>query len=153
MEHNVDLYSCDHFVEPDYLLGNIHDRHMLDLVASPQQQAFGQHKKDSLTTQCRSCDVLALCNGGCPKDRFTDSRDSEPGHNYLCDGLYHFYTHTRPTMTTMARLIQHGRYADEIMAQVAAADAERSRNDPCPCRSGAKFKNCHGAPNRRRGSA
>ena len=145
LEHNGDLYSCDHFVEPDYLLGNIHDRHMLDLVASPQQQAFGQHKKDSLTAQCRSCEVLALCNGGCPTDRFVTSRDGEPGQNYLCDGLYHFYTHTRPTMTTMARLIQQGHYADEIMAQVAAADAERSRNDPCPCGNGTTFRRCHGA--------
>jgi uncharacterized protein len=150
LEHNGDLYSCDHFVEPDYLLGNIHQQHMLDLVASPQQQAFGQHKKESLTGQCRSCDVLALCNGGCPKDRFVDSRDGQDGHNYLCEGLYHFYTHTRPTMTAMAQLIRQGRYADEIMPAIAADDAQRGRNDPCPCRSGAKFKNCHGAPNRQR---
>ena len=144
LEHNGDLYSCDHFVEPDYLLGNIHHTHILDLVASPQQQAFGQHKKDSLTAQCRSCDVLALCNGGCPKDRFATSHDGEDGQNYLCDGLYHFYTHTRPTMTTMAHLIRQGRYADQIMAQVAADDAARGRNDPCPCGNGTKFKKCHG---------
>jgi uncharacterized protein len=130
LEHNGDLYSCDHFVEPGYLLGNIHQTHMLDLVASPQQRAFGQHKRESLTAQCRSCDVLALCNGGCPKDRFSESRDGEAGHNCLCEGLYHFYTHTRPTMTAMARLIQQGRYADEIMAQVAAEDAAGRRNDP-----------------------
>ena len=150
LEHNGDLYSCDHFVEPDYLLGNIHDTHMLDLVASPEQRAFGQAKRDTLTAQCHSCDVLALCNGGCPKDRFIDSRDGEDGHNYLCEGLYHFYSHTRPTMTAMARLIQQGRYADEIMTQVAAEDAQRGRNDPCPCGTGTKFKHCHGAPGRQR---
>ena len=149
LEHNGDLYSCDHFVEPNYLLGNIHTTRMLDLVASPQQQAFGQHKKESLTAQCRSCEVLRLCNGGCPKDRFIDSRDEEPGQNYLCDGLYDFYTHTRPTMTAMARLVEQGRYADEVMTTVAADDARRGRNDPCPCGNGSKFMRCHGAAKRR----
>ncbi len=149
LEHNGDLYSCDHFVEPNYLLGNIHTTRMLDLVASPQQQAFGQHKKESLTAQCRSCEVLRLCNGGCPKDKFIDSRDEEPGQNYLCDGLYDFYTHTRPTMTAMARLVEQGRYADEVMTTVAADDARRGRNDPCPCGNGSKFKRCHGAAKRR----
>lgn len=150
VEHNGDLYSCDHFVEPDHLLGNLHDRHLLDLVASPQQQAFGQHKRDSLTAQCRSCEVLALCNGGCPKDRFVASHDGEDGHNHLCDGLYRFYTHTRPTMTAMAQLLQQGRYADEIMAHIEAEDAARGRDDPCPCGSGATFGKCHGDPARRR---
>ena len=150
VEHNGDLYSCDHFVEPDYLLGNIHETHMLDLVASPTQRAFGQAKRDSLTDQCRSCDVLSLCNGGCPKDRFITSRDGQPGHNYLCEGLYHFYTHTRPSMTAMARNVRQGRFADEVMATVAAEDARRGRNDPCPCGTGAKFKRCHGASTRRR---
>jgi uncharacterized protein len=150
VEHNGDLYSCDHFVEPDYLLGNIRDTHMLDLVASPEQRAFGQAKRDTLTEQCRTCEVLALCNGGCPKDRFIESRDGEPGHNYLCEGLYHFFTHTRPTMAAMARLVQQRRFADEVMAAVAAEDARRNRNDPCPCGSGTKFKKCHGAAGRRR---
>ena len=145
MEHNGDLYSCDHFVEPDHLLGNIRDTHMLDLVASPQQRAFGQAKRDTLTAQCRGCDVLPLCNGGCPKDRFVESRDGEAGHNYLCEGLYHFYTHTRPAMTAMARLIQQGHYADEIMATVRAEDASRDPDAPCPCGSGAEFARCHGA--------
>jgi uncharacterized protein len=125
LEHNGDLYSCDHYVEPDHLLGNIHDRHLLDLVASPQQQAFGQAQRDTLTAQCRSCDVLASCHGGCPKDRFVASVDGEPGHNHLCDGLYHFYTHTRPTMTAMAGLIRQGRYADEIMAHTTSAGSRR----------------------------
>jgi uncharacterized protein len=146
LEHNGDLYSCDHYVEPDHLLGNIHETHLLDLVASTQQQAFGQAKRDTLTAQCRSCEVLALCNGGCPKDRFVASRDGEPGHNYLCDGLYRFYTRTRPTMTAMARLVRQGRYADEVMAQVAAADAERDDDAPCPCGGAAAFGRCHKRP-------
>lgn len=122
LEHNGDLYSCDHYVEPDYLLGNINSNHMLDLVASPRQRAFGQHKLDSLTAQCRSCEVRALCNGGCPKDRFVTSRDGEQGHNYLCEGLYRFFSHTRPTMIQMAQLVQRGHYADEVMAQLADAE-------------------------------
>ncbi len=79
LEHNGDLYSCDHYVEPDHLLGNIHETHLLDLVTSPRQQAFGRAKRDTLTAQCRSCDVLALCDGGYPKDRFVASATASPG--------------------------------------------------------------------------
>ena len=150
LEHNGDLYSCDHYVEPNYLLGNINKTHMLDLVASDQQRAFGKAKKDTLTRQCRTCDVLVLCNGGCPKDRFLPSNDGEPGQNYLCDGLYLFFDHARPTMTAMAQLLKQGEAPAQIMQTVAAADAHRSRNDPCPCNNGRKFKNCHGSPGRNR---
>ena len=145
LEHNGDLYSCDHFVEPDFLLGNINKTHVIELVSSPEQRRFGDNKRDLLTAQCRACDVRGLCNGGCPKDRFVLSRDGEVGHNYLCEGLYRFFTHTRPTMSSMARLAQQGRYADGVMEVVRAEDAKRGRNDPCPCGSGRKFKVCHGA--------
>jgi uncharacterized protein len=145
LEHNGDLYSCDHFVEPDFLLGNINETHMIELVSSTKQRRFGDDKRDLLTAQCRACEVRGLCNGGCPKDRFVLSRDGEGGHNYLCEGLYGFFTHTRPTMTIMARLIQQGKYADGVMEMVQADDAKRGRNDPCPCGSGKKFKACHGS--------
>lgn len=145
LEHNGDLYSCDHFVEPDFLLGNINDTHVIELVSSAQQRRFGDNKHDLLTQQCRRCPVRGLCNGGCPKDRFVASVDGEPGHNYLCEGLFAFFTHTRPTMTTMARLVQQGQYADGVMEVVRAEDAKRGRNDPCPCGSGRKFKVCHGS--------
>jgi uncharacterized protein len=72
MEHNGDLYSCDHFVEPDYLVGNINDAHMLEIAASPQQQKFGMDKRDTLPRFCRECDVRFACHGGCPKDRFIE---------------------------------------------------------------------------------
>jgi uncharacterized protein len=144
LEHNGDLYACDHFVEPDFLLGNINETHMLELVSSPKQRRFGDNKRDLLTRQCQACEARGLCNGGCPKDRFVLSRDGEPGHNYLCEGLYHFFTHTRPTMTIMARLVQQGKYADGVMDVVRADDAKRGRNDPCPCGNGKKFKACHG---------
>ncbi|HET9724453.1 MAG TPA: anaerobic sulfatase maturase, partial [Actinomycetota bacterium] len=86
LEHNGDLYSCDHFVEPEYLLGNIHEARMLDLVASPKQRAFGQDKLDTLPRYCLECPVRFVCNGGCPKDRFIQTPDGEPGLNYLCAG-------------------------------------------------------------------
>ena len=79
LEHNGDLYSCDHFVEPRYKLGNIHETHMLKLVSSPEQRKFGDDKRDSLTPQCQRCAVRPLCNGGCPKDRFVLSKDGESG--------------------------------------------------------------------------
>jgi uncharacterized protein len=144
LEHNGDLYSCDHFVEPRYLLGNIHQTHMLKLVASPEQRKFGNDKRDTLTAQCRSCAVRPVCNGGCPKDRFTVSRDGEPGQNYLCRGLELFFTHTRPAMQTMARLLQAGRPPSDAMALVAAEDAKRGPYESCPCGGGSKFRFCHG---------
>jgi radical SAM protein with 4Fe4S-binding SPASM domain len=87
LEHTGDLYSCDHYVEPGYLLGNIKDKHMLELIVSPQQRQFGQDKRDSLTRFCRDCDVRFACNGGCPKDRFATSPYGEPGQHYLCPRL------------------------------------------------------------------
>ena len=144
LEHNGDLYTCDHFVEPDFLLGNINEEHMLELVASPQMREFGDNKRDKLTQQCQACDVRMLCNGGCPKDRFVMSRDGEPGHNYLCEGLYSFFNHVRPTMNIMAQLVQRNQPASRVMEYVQAEDAKRGRNDPCPCGSGRKFKQCHG---------
>ncbi len=144
LEYNGDLYSCDHFVEPKYLLGNIHKTHMLELVASAEQRKFGDDKRDTLTAQCKSCAVRPVCNGGCPKDRFALSRDGEPGHNYLCAGLELFFKHTMPTMQAMAQLIQQRRYPAELMPQIAAEDAKRGPYKPCPCGSGRNFRFCHG---------
>ena len=79
LEHNGDLYTCDHFVEPAFKLGNIHETHMIELVSSQQMRTFGDNKRDLLTKQCQACDVRPLCNGGCPKDRFIESRDGESG--------------------------------------------------------------------------
>lgn len=146
LEYNGDLYSCDHFVEPRYRLGNIHRTHMLKLVASAEQRKFGEDKRETLTAQCRRCEVRPLCHGGCPKDRFVDSVDGEPGQNYLCAGLELFFTHTRPAMQVMARLLQQGRAPSEIMALVAAEDARRGPYQLCPCGSGRKLRFCHGRP-------
>lgn len=147
LEHNGDLYSCDHFVEPDYLLGNIHKTHMLDLVSSPEQRKFGQNKFDSLTAQCKNCDVRQLCNGGCPKDRFALSKDGEPGQNYLCPGLELFFTHTRSAMQKMLKLLQQRKAPSDVMALIVAEDIKRGIYQPCPCGSGNKFRFCHGNKN------
>jgi uncharacterized protein len=145
LEHNGDLYACDHFVEPGFKLGNIHRTHMAELMAAPAQRQFGLDKRDALTRQCRDCEVRALCHGGCPKDRFVLSQDGEPGHNYLCAGLYRFFTHTRPAMQRMAALYSSGRRPAEVMDQVRDDDRKRDAYAPCPCGSGAKFRFCHGA--------
>ena len=144
LEHNGDLYSCDHFVEPKHLLGNIHKTHMLTMVASPEQRKFGQAKRDSLTRQCQDCKVRNWCNGGCPKDRFVLSKDGEPGQNYLCAGLEKFFMHTGPTFNVMAQLYKQGHPPAEVMTSIAALDARRDGYKPCPCGSGKKFRFCHG---------
>jgi uncharacterized protein len=115
LEHNGDVYSCDHYVEPDYLLGNIKDQHMLELVTSDRQRKFGQDKFDSLPQYCRDCEVLFACYGECPRNRFIETPDGELGLNYLCAGYKRFFNHIDPTIRVMADLVRRGRYADEIM--------------------------------------
>ncbi len=151
MEHNGDLYCCDHFVEPAYLLGNILETPMIELAASDMQRKFGQDKLDMLPRYCRECDVRFACNGECPKNRFMKTPEGEPGLNYLCEGFRQFFRHVDPAMKIMANLIRQGRLAEEIMQVQAppgalpqSAAAKTGRNDPCPCGSGKKFKHCHG---------
>ena len=122
---------------------------MLELVASPQQRRFGQDKRDTLPRYCRECPVRFACHGECPRNRFIQTPDGEPGLNYLCEGYKAFFEHVDGAMRTMADLLRRGRYADEVMGILAAEERERfagaERNDPCPCGSGRKFKRCHGA--------
>jgi uncharacterized protein len=144
LEHTGDVYSCDHFVEPRYLLGNITKRHLIDLVASEQQRQFGLDKRDTLPRYCRECDVRFACHGGCPKDRFTSTPDGEPGLNYLCPSYQLFFRHVNQPMRDMAQLLAADRAPAEIMDSYAQADASRGRNEPCPCGGGRKWKHCHG---------
>jgi uncharacterized protein len=155
LEHNGDLYSCDHFVEPDYRLGNILATPLLELVASPRQQQFGQDKFDALPAYCRACEVRFACHGGCPKDRFIAAPDGEPGLNYLCAGYKAFFHHIDRPMRMMRQLLRQNRAPAEIMQVYARADARlqaalaaTGRNDPCPCGSGRKVKHCHGKAER-----
>jgi uncharacterized protein len=152
LEHNGDLYCCDHFVEPKHLLGNIMKTPMIELVASQKQRSFGQDKLDSLPRYCRECDVRFVCNGECPKNRFMTTPDGEPGLNYLCAGFKQFFKHADPAMRVMANMLRQGRQAGEIMQLNTSqgnvhnnAAAKVGRNDPCPCGSGKKFKHCHGS--------
>jgi uncharacterized protein len=150
LEHNGDLYSCDHFVEPNYLLGNIKQKHMIELVASDQQQQFGLNKRDSLPRYCRECEVRFACHGECPKNRFLETPDGEPGLNYLCAGYKAFFHQVDKPMRIMSELLRRDRAPAEVMlvlaaegAQLQKAFAKAGRNDPCPCGSGRKFKHCH----------
>jgi uncharacterized protein len=153
LEHNGDLYSCDHFVEPEHRLGNIRQLPMVDLVGSPQQQAFGAAKRDTLPKMCRECDVRFACHGECPKNRFLTTPDGEPGLNYLCAGYMSFFRHIDRPARSIVQLLRAGREASEVMALAARYDAELApavaaagRNDACPCGSGLKVKRCHGEP-------
>ncbi len=153
IEHNGDLYACDHFVEPKYHLGNIQDEHMIELVASEQQVKFGQDKRDALPQYCLDCDVRFACHGECPKNRFLTTPSDEVGLNYLCAGFKHFFHHMDTPAKIMAGLMRRGRPAAEVMqilaaeeAKLEAALAQTGRNDACPCGSGRKVKQCHGRP-------
>ena len=115
LEHNGDLYSCDHFVEPNHRLGNILETPLAELAWSEKQRAFGQAKSAALPRACRECKWLFTCHGECPKNRVLKTPDGESGLNWLCAGLKAFFAHTERPMREMADLLKSGRYADEIM--------------------------------------
>ncbi len=151
LEHNGDLYSCDHFVDPEFVVGNIAESSIKDIVSSQKQYDFGQDKQDSLPQYCLDCDVRFACHGECPKNRFTLTPDGEPGLNYLCAGFKNFFHHVDEPMREMVDLMRRGEYASDVMDSIAKSDQpylaelkHAGRNDPCPCGSGAKFKVCHG---------
>lgn len=151
LEHNGDLYSCDHFVEPEHLLGNIRRNHMVELAGSDRQRKFGRDKLDMLPRRCRECEVRFACKGECPKNRFLTAPDGESGLNYLCEGYRAFFNHVDRPLKIMAGLLRRGHPAARLMRILAAEDGKSAqafagtgRNDPCPCGSGLKFKKCHG---------
>jgi uncharacterized protein len=118
LEHNGDLYSCDHFVYPENHLGNLHEAGLSALVASAQQTAFGEAKLTGLPSACQSCEVRFACNGECPKHRFTRDRQGEYGLNYLCAGYKHFFRHIDLAMRFMADELQNGRAPARVMEWV-----------------------------------
>jgi len=103
MEFNGDVYSCDHFVFPEFKLGNIYEKSLIEMMYSEKQIQFGQQKKDSLPNKCKECKYLFACNGECPKNRFLMTEDGEPGLNYLCKGYYQFFEHVAPYMDFMKK--------------------------------------------------
>lgn len=147
IEHNGDLYSCDHFVYPENRLGNIVEHPLRSLVESEQQSSFGLNKRESLPKYCRECDVRFACNGECPKHRFLRTPDGEAGLNYLCAGYKQFFHHVDPYMRFMAGELALQRPAANVMHWIRAQEADAAsrdagRNDSCPCGSGKKFKKC-----------
>jgi uncharacterized protein len=152
LEHNGDLYSCDHFVEPGFFLGNINQEHLLNLVSSEKQRKFGMDKKDTLPTYCRRCEVRFACQGECPRNRFILTPDGEPGLNYLCAGYKYFFKHIDQPMRIMAELLKQGRAPAGVMNWLAMEDLKKMRalmenakpDQPCPCGSGLIFRKCHG---------
>jgi len=141
IEHNGDFFSCDHFVDRQHHLGNIREARLFDLIESPIQRAFGQAKWDTLPRYCLKCDVLNLCNGGCPKDRILRTPDGEAGLNYLCAGYKRFFSHCKLFLEELSAL-QQRETAPPRPATPPKANPSVGRNDPCPCGSGKKYKKC-----------
>ena len=116
LEHNGDLFSCDHFVDGKHLLGNIQRSRLGELLRDAKLLRFGREKRDLLPRYCRECAVLPMCNGGCPKDRFSRTSDGEGGLNYLCAGYKRFFSHSRPILERLVPLWKAGASATELMA-------------------------------------
>ncbi|MCL2060810.1 MAG: SPASM domain-containing protein [Oscillospiraceae bacterium] len=181
VERDGGVYSCDHYVYPEYKIGDISDNNnnsdnagsqgslrskgnknsfrslgskaslrsqdsLRSLVDSPTQRRFGESKRTSLPSQCLACEWLALCNGGCPKDRFASTQDGEPGLNYLCGGLKRFFSHAEKPLKQMVELSSQRMTPEAIMGRMHMDEKAKwigvGRNDPCPCGSGKKAKNC-----------
>ena len=121
IEHDGEVYACDHFVEPEHRLGNLADTTLQALVDSEKQRRFGQAKSDTLPKACKACPVLFACHGECPRNRFIRTEDGEDGLNDLCAGYKAFFMHVDAPMKAMARLLTAGRHADEIMRSPEAA--------------------------------
>ena len=159
IEHNGDLFACDHYVFPEYKLGNILANSLVSTMYSPRQIEFGQAKRNSLPQYCRECDYLFACNGECPKNRIIKTPAGETGLNYLCSGLKLFYTYVAPYMDFMAEELANERPPANVMAwareRIKSKPVVKSApvakpvtrtvvkpNDPCPCGSGKKYKQC-----------
>lgn len=118
MEFNGDVYSCDHFVFPQYKLGNIYSKTLVEMMYSDKQQQFGRNKFDSLPSQCKECQYLFACNGECPKNRFCKTASGEPGLNYLCKGYYQYFDHVAPYMDFMKKELLAERAPANIMEAI-----------------------------------
>lgn len=153
LEANGDLYQCDHYVYPEYKLGNIHQQTIFDMNNSDEAIKFGQDKRTHLNQKCVDCRYRFACHGGCPKHRFERGPSGKPDHNYLCSGYYKFFAHTEKPMQFMASLIKQRQSPAQIMSYLAQQQTQQQqfakthsvgRNDACPCQSGKKFKRCCG---------
>ncbi len=147
VEHNGDFYSCDHFVDPAHLVGNILMTPLQELLEGPTQREFGRSKLTDLPLYCQSCEVRVQCHGECPKNRFIETPDGEPGLNYLCSGYKRFFNHCQSWVDAVAQQWKRQKQAQptsRIQEHTRGINAKPGRNDPCPCGSGLKFKKCCG---------
>jgi uncharacterized protein len=150
LEHNGDLYSCDHYVYPENKLGNIMEAALTSMVQSVRQRQFGIDKRETLPRYCKDCDVLFACNGECPKHRFMPTPDGERGWNYLCSGYRTFFRHIDPCMRFMAAELAQERAPANVMAWLRQKESRGGenkrlgRNEACLCGSGRKYKKCCG---------
>ncbi|MGF1761418.1 SPASM domain-containing protein [Photobacterium sagamiensis] len=149
LEHNGDLYSCDHYVYPSHKLGNIMETPLTELMQSEAQQRFGNAKLESLAECCQKCEVRTACHGDCPKHRFVKTLDGEPGVSYLCTAYKKIFNHMAPYLSILADLVQTGRSAPEIMVilrqrEMSRVPSSQGRNSLCLCGSGRKYKRCCG---------
>lgn len=143
VERDGSFYACDHFVDANHRQGSILESPLSDLLNGAAQRAFGQAKLESLPGYCRECEERSQCNGGCPKNRFSQTPDGEGGLNYLCEGYRRFFAHARPLADQAAALSQGQVEVGHAAVQGAVPAAPRAgRNDPCPCGSGRKHKRC-----------
>jgi len=151
LEHNGDLFNCDHFVDPANWLGNLMETPLRELLDSEQADRFGAQKWERLPRYCRRCPELRYCHGGCPAHRVDTAPGGEPGLNHLCEGYRLFYRHALPSFEAMADSLRSGRPASEYARSATAAPPATetgipvSRNAPCPCGSGRKYKRCCGS--------
>jgi uncharacterized protein len=140
-------------VNPEHLLGNISRTPLVELLESPAQRAFGQAKLETLPDYCRACDVRAMCNGGCPKNRFSRTPEGQTGLNYLCAGYKLFFKHCRPFITEVAAQWRRQQLEEQVTLSLNTSGSslkggafgdgtEPGRNEPCPCGSGLKYKKC-----------
>lgn len=151
LDYNGDVYSCDHYVYPQYKLGNILNSEFSKFVEDPDQIQFGQDKSKSLSSRCLKCTYRFACNGGCPKHRFVMNSADDLPTNYLCPGYKMFFDHADDALQILKQAMHRHRPVGEIKAQFrrravdyAKVKGKIGRNDPCPCRSGNKFKQCCG---------
>ena len=127
LEHNGDLYSCDHYVSPEYLIGNVMEQTMREMTESDFQIKFGRDKQDTLPQYCLDCEVKFMCNGGCPKNRFIKTPAGEDGLNYLCQGYRHFFNHIDKPMKLMATALERSQPAASIMPLMQKAQTAKNR--------------------------
>ncbi len=118
MEFNGDVYSCDHFVFPEYKLGNLHDQTIFEMMNGQRQRKFSRMKKQMLPQQCRECRFLFACHGECPKNRFVRDKYGNPGLNYLCQGYYRFFKHVAPYMDFMKNELENHRAPANVMNHI-----------------------------------